>query len=83
MIKDSTSSLKSFIKDVIGETAEGPRGQIVVIFGGHDSPGEILSQISSNNSRSEVRPRPEATLSKIISNQVVHSLQGVNCPQDS
>jgi len=77
-IKLSTSSLKSFIKDVIGDTAEGPNGQIVVIFGGQERPGEILSQTSSSRSISDARPLPEATLSNIISNHVVPSLHGVH-----
>ena len=42
------SSEKLFNNDVIGDTAEGPNGHIVVIFGGHARPGDMLSQISIN-----------------------------------
>ena len=45
-----------YASERIGETADGPRGQIVVIRGGQASPGEMLSQTSRSRSRSEGRP---------------------------
>src|SRR6056300_443910 len=75
--------LKTFISEVIGETADGPRGQIVVILGGHDKPGEMLSQTSSSKFISEVLPLPLAILSSIISSHVVPSRHGVHWPHDS
>ena len=35
------SPLKYLVMEMIGETAEGPSGQIVVILGGQASPIEI------------------------------------------
>ena len=72
------SSEKLSNKDVIGDTADGPKGQIVVILGGHDKPGEILSQTSTNKLMSDSLPLPLAIHSSIISNHVVPSLQGVH-----
>ena len=37
------SSEKLFSNEVIGDTADGPSGHIVVIFGGQSSPGETVS----------------------------------------
>ena len=70
------SSEKLFSNEVIGDTADGPSGHIVVIFGGQSSPGEMLSQISINKLMSESLPLPLAILSKIISSHVVPSLHG-------
>ena len=72
------SSEKLFNNDVIGDTAEGPNGHIVVIFGGHARTGHMLSQISINKLISDNRPLPLAILSNIISSHVVPSLQGVH-----
>ena len=72
------SSEKLFSNEVIGDTADGPSGHIVVIFGGQSSPGEMLSQISINKLMSESLPLPLAILSKIISSHVVPSRHGVH-----
>ena len=62
----------------MGETADGPSGHIVVILGGHDNPGDILSHTSKSKLMSDVLPRPLAILSSIISIHVVPSRQGVH-----
>ena len=51
-----TSSLKYLLIEMIGETAEGPSGQIVVILGGQARPTEMLSDTSSKRSASTTRP---------------------------
>ena len=42
--------------DMMGDTADGPSGQIVVMRGGQASPGLMLSQTSRSRSRSDGRP---------------------------
>ena len=42
--------------EAIGETADGPSGQIVVCFGGHAMPGLMLSHTSISSARSLGRP---------------------------
>ena len=46
------------IADDMGDTAEGPKGQIVVCLGGQVIPGLMLSQTSRSRSRSWVLPLP-------------------------
>ena len=67
----------------MGETADGPKGQMVVILGGHSKPGDMLSEISSNRLISDVLPLPLSIRSSIDSIHVVPSLHGLHCPHDS
>ena len=56
LIIASTSSRKYFIIETTGAVDDGPRGQIVVIAGGHVSPGLMLSETSSRRPMSSGRP---------------------------
>ena len=83
VIRASNSSRKRPTAEAIGAVADGPRGQIVVCFGGQTSPGEMLSQTSISNSRSLGRPLPSRMRPRMRSSQVVPSRHGVHLPQDS
>ena len=69
--------------DAIGAVTDGPSGQIVVCFGGHTSPGLMLSETSMRRSTSEGRPSPARIRARMRSSQVVPSRHGVHLPHDS
>jgi hypothetical protein len=67
----------------MGDTAEGPSGQIVVWRGGHVMSGLMLSHTSRSMSTSLARPWPPRIRSRIVASQPVPSRQGVHLPHDS
>ncbi len=69
--------------DAIGETADGPSGQIVVCRGGQVIPGLMLSATSTSMATSAGRPWPSRMRARTFSSQLVPSRQGVHLPQDS
>src|SRR5262249_33788136 len=79
----SNSERKRPTPDAIGETAEGPSGQLVVCRGGHATPGLMLSHTSSSIATSLGRPRPAMMRDRIFSSQAVPSRHGVHLPHDS
>ena len=83
VFEKADSLRKNRINDTTGAVAEGPNGQIVVISGGHPSPGLMLSDTSRSRSMSAWRPRPVRMRYRIRSSQLVPSRHGVHCPHDS
>ena len=69
--------------DAIGDTADGPSGQIVVCLGGQVIPGLILSHTSRRRSRSSGLPFPSIIRCSNYSSQFVPSRHGAHLPQDS
>ncbi len=69
--------------EAMGDTADGPSGQMVVCFGGQVMVGLMLSHTSSNRSRSPGRPWPSRMRCRIFSSQVVPSRHGEHLPHDS
>src|SRR5580704_4692163 len=69
--------------EAMDEGMDGPSTQMVVCWGGHATPGEMLSQRSIRRSRSSSRPAPFSIRYMIRSNQPDPSRHGVHCPQDS
>src|SRR4029453_7566120 len=69
--------------EAIGDTADGPSGQIVVCLGGQVMAGLMLSQMSSSLLTSEGRPWPSSMRRRIFSSQAVPSRHGVHLPHDS
>ena len=67
----------------MGETADGPSGQMVVWRGGQLMPGLMLSHTSMSRSRSWGRPWPARMRLRIFSSQEVPSRHGVHFPHDS
>ena len=52
----SNSGRKRSMADAMGDTADGPSGQMVVCFGGQAMPGLMLSLTSISSARSLGRP---------------------------
>src|SRR4029450_1208007 len=69
--------------DAMGDTADGPSGQIVVCLGGQVMDGLMLWLMSSSLLMSDGRPGPWRGGRRIFSSQVVPSRQGVHLPHDS
>src|SRR4029450_10584410 len=69
--------------DAMGDTADGPSGQIVVCLGDQVMDGLMLSLMSSSLLMSDGRPWPSRMRRRIFSSQVVPSRQGVHLPHDS
>ena len=67
----------------MGDTADGPSGQIVVCLGGQVIAGLMLSQMSSSLSTSAGRPWPSSMRRRIFSSHDVPSRHGVHLPHDS
>src|ERR671916_857321 len=71
------------IAEAMGDTAEGPSGQMVVCLGGQEIDGLMLSQMSSSLSTSAGRPWPSSMRRRIFSSHDVPSRHGVHLPHDS